>query len=461
MSESLIVIRPARSRYTETVPRDMCGSARFAINVVSSLLLLSNASIPLLCRSPITNTASRQTMTSLKTGYVRSRFRAFSITSPRSSRKQKSIPASYYRGGTSRAIMFLSSDLPSAREQWPDIFRAALGSPDPHGRQLDGMGGGISSLSKICVVGPPTHPRADVDYTFAAVGVRDNEVDFSSNCGNMTSAVGPFAIDSGLVKCPRGRSEVTVRIHNTNTHKLIHATFPVDDSEAVAEGDFAIDGVADTSAKISLSFIEPAGSKTGKLLPTGRVVDRFDKVSATCIDVGNPCVFVSAEHLDIDGTMLPDAMDTHPTLLTRLDSVRRQAGVAMGLCDAPSRCPGSIPKIAVVSSPAPHKLLSGDMLGEDSADVVARAVSVGQPHRAVPITVAMALAAASKLDGSVVQMCCANKPVDADGVTIGHASGRILVSAEYDDKGGIKSATLFRTARRLFEGRVFVKNVGA
>jgi len=356
--------------------------------------------------------------------------------------------------------MFLSCDLPSAREQWPVIFRAALGSPDPHGRQLDGMGGGISSLSKICVVGPPTHPHADVDYTFAAVGVRDNEVDFSSNCGNMTSAVGPFAIDSGLVKCPRGRSEVTVRIHNTNTHKLIHATFPVDDTEAVAEGDFAIDGVADTGAKISLSFIEPAGSKTGKLLPTGRVVDRFDTVSATCIDVGNPCVFVSAENLDIDGTMLPDAMDTHPTLLARLDSVRRQAGVAMGLCDAPSRCPGSIPKIAVVSTPVAHRLLSGDVLGEESADVVARAVSVGQPHRAVPITVAMALAAASKLDGSVVQTCCAAAPVDGDGVTIGHASGRILVSAEYADKGGIRSATLFRTARRLFEGRVFVKDRG-
>jgi len=399
-------------------------------------------------------------MTSPKIGSVRNRFRAFSITTSKASSKQKSITASYYRGGTSRAIMFLASDLPSAREKWPDIFRAALGSPDPHCRQLDGMGGGISSLSKICVIGPSSHPHADVDYTFAAVGVRDNDVDFSSNCGNMTSAVGPFAVDSGLFKVPRhGRSDVTVRIHNTNTHKLIHASFPVEDGEAVASGDFAIDGVADTAAKVSLSFIDPAGSKTGKLLPTGRVVDRFDKVSATCIDVGNPCVFVSAEQLDIDGTMLPDAMETHPTLLPRLDSVRRQAAVAMGICSEPARCPGSIPKIAVVSTPVPHRILSGDVLGEQNADVIARAVSVGQPHRAVPITVAMALAAASKLDGSVVQMCTSATAVDLDGVTIGHSSGRILVSAEYDDKGAIRSATLFRTARRLFEGRVFIKDV--
>lgn len=171
---------------------------------------------------------------------------------------QNSLPAAYYRGGTSRAIMFKQHDLPSDRKAWPEIFRGVIGSPDPNGRQLDGMGGGISSLSKICVVGPSSHPEADVDYTFAAIGVKDSDVDFSSNCGNMTSAIGPFAVDSGLVNAGGEEAEKTVRIHNTNTGKLIHSTFPVEQGTAAISGSFAIDGVAGTAAKISLAFKNPS-----------------------------------------------------------------------------------------------------------------------------------------------------------------------------------------------------------
>ena len=172
-------------------------------------------------------------------------------------KKQNRIPAAYYRGGTSRAIIFRQQDLPTDRKEWEPIFCGAIGSPDPSGRQLDGLGGGISSLSKICVVGPSSHPDADVDYTFAAIGVKNWDVDYSSNCGNMTSAIGPFAIDTGILK-PNEDGEATVRIHNTNTGKIIHSTFSVADGEAQARGDFAIDGVAGTAARVELSFINPA-----------------------------------------------------------------------------------------------------------------------------------------------------------------------------------------------------------
>lgn len=352
--------------------------------------------------------------------------------------------------------MFRENDLPTDRSQWPAIFRSVIGSPDPNGRQLDGMGGGLSSLSKVCVVGASTEGDADVDYTFVAIGVKNDEVDFSSNCGNMTSAVGPFAVDSGLVPRP-GDGETSVMIRNTNTNKRIRATFPVQDGEAVSAGTFAIDGVAGTASKIKLAFQRPAGSKTGKTLPTGNVVDIFDGVRSTCIDVGNPCVFVPASELNVDGCMLADDITAHPTLLTRLDSIRRQAAVAMGLAQDTEKVPGSIPKIAIVSAPREHRLLSGGTLDEKSCDIVVRAISVGQPHQAVPITVAMALATASRIPGSTVHECVAPNPVDQDGVTLGHNSGTILVGSTFDEKGVIEEATVFRTARRLMEGKVYCK----
>lgn len=177
-------------------------------------------------------------------------------TTTRAQRAQRSLPAAYYRGGTSRAVIFRTDDLPIDQGRWPAIFRGVINSPDPNGRQLDGIGGGVSSLSKVCVVGPSERADADVDYTFAAIGVKTSEVDFSSNCGNMSSAIGPFAIDAGFMKAENG--PVTVRIHNTNTGKIIHANFHVEDGEAKVSGDFAIDGVAGTGAKVELAFKDPA-----------------------------------------------------------------------------------------------------------------------------------------------------------------------------------------------------------
>ncbi|KAL4880576.1 DUF453-domain-containing protein [Aspergillus karnatakaensis] len=382
--------------------------------------------------------------------------RTLSSTPPPMSKKtQSSLPASYYRGGTSRAIMFQKSTLPASQSSWGPIFRSILGSPDPYGRQLDGMGGGISSLSKVCVVGGSTHKDADVDYTFAAIGVRDSEVDFSSNCGNMSAAVGGFAVDCGLIKTDiqaEGTRErdVMVRIHNTNTGKIIHATFPVVHGEAVADGELAIDGVAGTGAAVKLDFMDPAGSRTGKMLPTGVAREVIGGVEATCIDVANPCVFVKAADLGVEGDLTPDEMTSTHGLLGRLDAIRREAGVRMGLADSVETVPGSVPKIGIVSEPREKGAGAG-------VDLVVRALSVGQPHKAVPITVALALAAAARVPGSTVADVTSEDPVDKAGITIGHASGSILVGATFGEGDRLEYATVFRTARRLFEGRVFWK----
>ncbi|CAH0054716.1 unnamed protein product [Clonostachys solani] len=356
-------------------------------------------------------------------------------------RRQNSIAASYYRGGTSRAIMI----------QWDPIFLGAIGSPDPYGRQLDGLGGGISSLSKVCVVGPSTHPDADVDYTFVSLGIKNAHVDYSSNCGNMTAAVGPFAVDSGLLPVAEAEGETTtVRIHNTNTKKIIHARFPMADGEAASSGDLAIDGVAGTAAPIELRFIDPAGSRTGKLLPTGNAIDVFDGVRTTCIDAGNPCCFVQAAELDVDGSLTPQQIDDHPDLKDRLESIRGQAAVKMGLADSASSAPGSVPKIAIVSRPP-----SGSAAEE--VNLVARAMSVGQPHKAIPVTVALALAAGARTPGTTVAECVLQSDGDGSAMVVQHASGTLTVDADFDGSGDLKSANVYRTARRLMEGKVFWK----
>jgi 2-methylaconitate cis-trans-isomerase PrpF len=374
-------------------------------------------------------------------------------------KKQHSLPAAYYRGGTSRAVFFKQSDLPPLRKDWAPIFRNVIGSPDPYGRQLDGLGGGISSLSKVCVVSAPTHADADVDYTFVSLGVKNDDVDYSSNCGNMISAVGPFAVDSRLFPVLDEDISTEVRIHNTNTGKIIRSSFPVVEGEAAASGDFAIDGVAGTAARVQLDFVDPAGSVTGVLLPTGSVTDDFDGVRATCIDVGNPCVFVRASELGVEGDLTPEEIAAHVDLLPRLDSIRRQAGVKMGIASEVESVPGSVPKICMVAEPDGQASRGGE-LKQTSADVdlLARALSVGQPHKAVPITVALALAAAARVDGSTVAGVVSQDPVDRAGITIGHASGNLLVGADFDADGALISATVFRTARRLFEGMIYWKN---
>ncbi|OBS29622.1 hypothetical protein FPOA_03560 [Fusarium poae] len=306
------------------------------------------------------------------------------------------------------------------------------------------MGGGISSLSKVCIVGPPTRPEADVDYTFVSIGIKNDKVDYSSNCGNMSAAVGPYAVDSGLVSAPEGYQEqYVVRIHSTNTGKIINVSFPVVDGEAAASGDFTIDGVAGTAAPVQLDFVKPAGSRTGKLLPTGNVVGKFDCYNATCIDVGNPCVFVYASELDVDGEPSSDDIEANTILKDKLESIRRQAAMKMGLAPDLDSVPGSVPKISMVS---PRKQPT-------NGEINVRAMLVGQAHKAIPVTVALATAAAAKLRGSIVADCLKGRE-EEKGLEICHDSGRLRVDALFDGAGELSKATVFRTARHLMEGTI-------
>ncbi|QGA17373.1 hypothetical protein EYB26_005044 [Talaromyces marneffei] len=385
--------------------------------------------------------------------------RAFSAIASLHSKKKNSILASYYRGGTSRALLFHRKDLPSDTKDWPPIFLGTIGAPDPNGRQLDGMGGGISSLSKICVVAPSDRRDADIEFTFVQVGVKDDRIDYSGNCGNMSGAIRPFPIDTGLVRPSNTAGlNTTVSLYNTNTQKIIEATFPItNDGSETVEGDFAIDGVSGTAAKIQLDFVAPGSSKTGKLLPTGNTIDIIDGLQVTCIDAGNPCIFVNADELDVDGTLLPNETDKRIDLLERLESLRVKAAVAIGMANTTDAVPPSIPKICFVSKPASHKILSGETISADKVDVVVRAISTGQPHRALPITTGSCVSAAARLEGSVVHNCLSAGSCVKQELVIGHPSRTLVVGAFYDDEGKLRKSTVYGTARRLMEGRVFWK----
>ncbi|HEX7856613.1 MAG TPA: PrpF domain-containing protein [Sphingobium sp.] len=371
------------------------------------------------------------------------------------------IPAVFMRGGTSKAVMFRRDDLPVDRSEWDAIFLAVMGSPDPNGRQLDGMGGGLSSLSKICVIGPSSRPDADVDYTFVQISVDRALADYEGNCGNMSSAVGPFAIEEGIVPTPPD-GEAVIRIHNTNTSKIIAARFPVVDGRLAVDGDFVLDGVAGSAAPIRLDFLEPGGARTGRLLPTGSPVDLLEieglgQVEVSCVDAANPAVFVAAETLGKTGAELPDVLERDTAFLAVMEEIRLKASVAMGLApdiDA-ARDITSIPKVAMVSAPQDAPTLSGKTLCAADMDIGIRMISVGQPHRAVPITGAVCLSVAARVPGTIPHRLCG---AGEGPIRIGHASGSIMVDASVrqglDGEMKAEFGAVYRSTRRLFEGAV-------
>ncbi len=374
---------------------------------------------------------------------------------------QHAIRSVFMRGGTSKALVFHRRDLPADQRDWAPIFLSAMGTPDPYGRQLDGMGGGISSLSKICVVGPATRPDADVDFTFAQLGIDKAIVDYAGNCGNMSSAIGPFAIDEGLVAGPRD-GEALVRIHNTNTAKIIHARFPVAGGKAKVQGDLAIDGVAGAAAPVRLDFLDPEGAKTGKALPSGNAIDTleidgFGAIEASLVDAANPSVFVRAADLGLEGAELPEAVERDGKLMALLEHIRVAASIRMGMAPdiAAATRQASQPKIAFLARPRTAKTLSGAVLAEDRQDILCRMISMGRPHRAIPITGALCLAAAARIPGTIAAEMTRKTP--GTDMRIGHPSGTTLVGAEVETVGDstkIRSATIYRTARRLFQGEV-------
>jgi 2-methylaconitate cis-trans-isomerase PrpF len=379
--------------------------------------------------------------------------------------RQLKIPAVFMRGGTSNAVVFNAKDLPADRALWDEIFLAAIGSPDPYGRQLDGMGGGVSSLSKVCVVGPSTRPDADIDYTFAQVQVKDARVEYGANCGNMSAAMGPFAVDEGLVRI--SGKEALVRVHNTNTKKIIWSRFPLDGGQAAVDGELAIPGVAGTGAPVKLEFREPGGAGTGKLLPTGNVVDTLDvpglgKVRASMVDAANPCVFVRAADLGLEGTELPDAIEGNAELLKKLAAIRAAGSVAMGIAKTPEEAAkrAAIPFIGFVAPPKDARTLTGETIRAGDVDLTARMMSSGQPHRALPLTCTLCLAVAARLEDSVVHEAARQGKNPEAEIRIGMPSGVLTAAASVRKLEGqwhAEQGAFYRTQRRMFEGQVVVR----
>lgn len=378
--------------------------------------------------------------------------------------KQKSLPAVFMRGGTSKALMLNIADLPAERDDWTSLFSAAMGTPDPYGRQLDGMGGGVSSLSKVCIIGPSSHPDADVDYTFAQVAIKEEKVDYRGNCGNMSSAVGPYAVEQGMVKVEDG--EACVRILNTNTNKIIHAHFTVEDGQPRYDGDLSIPGVGGTGSPIRLDFVEPGGASTGSLLPSGELTEWLDvpgvgRIEVSLVDAANAAVFVRAADVGLTGLELPDWLEAHPEVLERLDAIRVQASVRMGIAPdvEAARQIRIVPFVCIVSPAQDNPTLSGDVVPAKEIDLVARVISNGQPHRALPLTISLCTAVAARLTGSLPSQCLTDSVAPQGPLRLGMPSGVLTVGAEVEKKDGqwfAKAGSFYRTARRLFDGRVWV-----
>lgn len=368
------------------------------------------------------------------------------------------IKAVFYRGGTSKAVVFNGADLPKDRARCDAIFLEVLGSPDPYGRQLNGMGGGISSLSKVVIVERSTRPDADVDYTFVQVAVDAPVADYGAACGNMSSCVGPFAVEEGLVKAADG--EALVRIYSTNTRQIYHARFAVRDGLPVEKGDMAIPGVAGTGAPVKLDFMAPGGAATGRLLPTGHVrdvleVEGLGRIEASMIDASNPVIYVRASDLGRTAAELPQDLEGDAGLMTGMEAIRRAGAVAMGMAETPEAAALSNPKIALVGAARAFTALDGRDYAPNSHDVGIRIISMGNFHRAITLTGGMCTAVAARITGTLV----AEISKGPETLRIGTPSGVLPVSADVTNgPDGFEaiSASTFRTQRRLMEGAVLL-----
>ena len=377
--------------------------------------------------------------------------------------EQFSCPAAFMRGGTSKGLFFRDEDVPADPTERDQFILRATGSPDPNGRQLDGMGGGISSLSKVMVVSRSTREGVDVDYDFGQIAVDVPVIDRGANCGNLSSAVGVFAVESGLVQVPDG--DAVLRMFNVNSRKRVDCHLQIARGHARVRGDCAISGVAGTGAPIRLDFIEPGGAGTGLLLPTGAPVDMLElpdgtSIAASIVDATNLCVFVRAADMGLTGTELPPDIRSKVAIIARLEAIRAAAAVKAGIAatvQEAARLSRTTPKIAMVAAARDAPTLSGDTLRASDCDILVRMISMGLPHLAIPLTGAMCVGVAAQIAGTLVQE--STRPITtSDVVRVGHSSGVLPVSAVVVPQGGglfAERASVFRTARVLMEGRVF------
>jgi probable AcnD-accessory protein PrpF len=387
------------------------------------------------------------------------------------STKQIPIRATYMRGGTSKGVFFEPADFPESVRQDTRLRDALLlrvvGSPDPYAKHIDGMGGATSSTSKVVLVSRSQRPGCDVDYLFGAVSVEKPVIDWSGNCGNLTSAVGPFAIQRGLVAAPRDGT-ATVRIWQANIGKQIVAHVPMQGGEVQELGDFELDGVTFPAAEVKLEFMDPGAdenSEGGAMFPTGRMIDHVDvpgvgRVEATLINAGNPTIFVDAATLGLAGIELQDDVNSDPALLARCEAIRAHGAVAMGLAataqEATEKRPHT-PKLAFVAKPRPYTASSGKPVAAADMDIVARILSMGKLHHAMTGTGAVAIAVAAAIRGTLLSRLLPNGAQET--VRFGHPSGTLAVgaaAAEQDGEWVVSKAVMSRSARRLMTGEVWV-----
>lgn len=377
---------------------------------------------------------------------------------------QQRIPAVWMRGGTSKGLFFHAHDLPSDPQARDALLLRAMGSPDPYGKQIDGLGGATSSTSKIVIIQPSTRDDCDIDYLFGHVSISDPVIDYSGNCGNLTAAAAVFAIEESLVPTKPQRTEVA--IWQQNIGKKIIATVPCDSAEVQVEDAFRIAGVAFDGAEIKLQFVNPAGSGETPLLPTGQVTETLSiaeigTVDVSLINAGNPTVFVRAADFDLDATESSQEIENNTALMNTLEQIRAHAAVAMGLAttagDATANRPAT-PKIALVGPPKAYRCSDGSKIEADQIDVLVRLLSMGKPHHAITGTGTIAAAVSAAMARSVVQSQL-NPRHKPDVLRLGHASGITTASADvFEDNGRwvINCVQMSRSARRLMEGNVLI-----
>ena len=386
---------------------------------------------------------------------------------------QIKVPATYMRGGTSKGVFFRLQDLPEAAQQSGSARDALLlrviGSPDPYGKQIDGMGGATSSTSKTVIVSTSTQPEHDVDYLFGQVSIDQAFVDWSGNCGNLSAAVGPFAISNGLIDPSRLPNDgiATIRIWQANIQKTIIAHVPMTNGAVQETGDFELDGVTFPAAEVQLEFMDPAAEEEGAggaMFPTGALVDDLEvpgvgTLKATMINAGIPTIFVNAEAIGYTGTELQEAINSDPKALAMFETIRAHGAVRMGLIKDISEAAKRqhTPKVAFVAAPKEYVSSSGKVVKTGDVDLLVRALSMGKLHHAMMGTAAVAIGTAAAIPGTLVNLAAGGG--ERTAVRFGHPSGTLRVGAEAMQQDGewcVKKAIMSRSARVLMEGWVRV-----
>ncbi|MFA6506835.1 MAG: PrpF domain-containing protein [Treponemataceae bacterium] len=375
-----------------------------------------------------------------------------------------SVPCTIFRGGTSKGVFFLEKDIPPAGPDRDLFLLKIMGSPDL--RQIDGLGGAVSTTSKVAIISKADGVASDVNYTFAQVSIDKPVVDYKGNCGNISSAVGPYAVEMGLAEV--SDPETIVRIYNTNTKKVIYSHVKTPGGKITYDGDFAISGVPGTASEIKLAFKNPSGSVTGSLLPTGNPsdlieVEGFGRIEVSIVDAANPLVFVRASDIGLTGRELPEDIDTNPKTLAMLEAIRGMAAIRLGLIeklsDSATLSP-AVPKMTVVSKAETYTTAGGEMVGTADIDMLGRMMSMQKTHKTYALTGALCTAAAAVVEGSIVHGIV-RTGFDPRNLRIGHPGGIIQAGVETErDKDGMLAipwAFGYRTARLLMKGTAFYR----